>query len=63
MRAYPYVFAVRADLLRQLGRDAEAISAYSAALDLTANAAERDFLQRRIDDLAPAPLTAGQRAS
>ncbi|MFN8155993.1 MAG: DUF6596 domain-containing protein [Candidatus Nanopelagicales bacterium] len=61
LRSYPYVFAVRADLLRQLGRDTEAISAYRAALDLTANAAERDFLERRIDDLDKDPV--GQRAS
>jgi RNA polymerase sigma-70 factor (ECF subfamily) len=58
LRSYPYVFAVRADLLRQLGRDDEAIAAYRAALDLTANAAERHFLQRRIDELSSvaAPL-------
>lgn len=61
LRAYPYVFAVRAHLLRQLGRDGEAQGAYRAALDLTANGAERDFLQRRIDDLVTAPVA--QRAS
>ncbi len=39
--------AVRADLLRRLGRPAEAGQAYQAAIDLTANTAERDFLDRR----------------
>ena len=39
--------AVRADLLRRLGRPAEAGQAYQAAIDLTANTAERDFLERR----------------
>jgi RNA polymerase sigma-70 factor (ECF subfamily) len=39
--------AVRADLLRRLGREADAARAYGAALDRTANAAERDFLERR----------------
>jgi RNA polymerase sigma-70 factor (ECF subfamily) len=51
LRSYPYVHGVRADLLRRLGRGGEASTAYRAALDLTANAAERDFLQRRISDL------------
>jgi RNA polymerase sigma-70 factor, ECF subfamily len=39
--------AVRADLLRRLGRDGEAADAYAAAIALAENAAERDFLQRR----------------
>jgi len=43
-----YLFhAIRADLLRRLGRDAEAIAAYQAAIALTDNTAERDFLERR----------------
>ena len=57
LRAYPYVHAVRADLLRRLGRGGEASAAYHAALDLTANGAERDFLQRRINDLDPMAAT------
>jgi RNA polymerase sigma-70 factor (ECF subfamily) len=40
--------AIRADLLRRLGRNAEAALAYEAALAHTDNAAERDFLQRRL---------------
>jgi RNA polymerase sigma-70 factor (ECF subfamily) len=43
--------AVRADLLRRAGRDAEAAEAYAAALDRAENAAERDFLRGRRDGL------------
>jgi RNA polymerase sigma-70 factor (ECF subfamily) len=44
-----YLFhAVRADLLRRLGRFAEADAAYAAALARTANAAERTFLQLQL---------------
>jgi RNA polymerase sigma-70 factor (ECF subfamily) len=39
--------AIRADLLRRLDRGADAALAYGAAIALTQNAAERDFLQRR----------------
>jgi RNA polymerase sigma-70 factor (ECF subfamily) len=39
--------AVRADLLRRLGRHAEAASASETALALAGNAAERAFLRRR----------------
>jgi RNA polymerase sigma-70 factor (ECF subfamily) len=48
---YHVFHTVRADLLRRLGRDAEAASAYDAAIGLTANAAERAFLQRSRDAL------------
>jgi RNA polymerase sigma-70 factor (ECF subfamily) len=37
--------AIRADLLRRLGRNAEAALAYEAAIARTDNTAERDFLQ------------------
>ena len=40
--------AIRADLLRRLGRDADATFAYQAAINLTQNAAERDFLAARL---------------
>ncbi|GHH72627.1 RNA polymerase subunit sigma-24 [Kitasatospora indigofera] len=43
---YHLFHAVRADLLRRLGRNAEAAAAYEAAAALTGNAAERDFLLR-----------------
>ena len=43
---YHLFHAVRADLLRRLGRDAEAALAYEAATARTMNAAERAFLER-----------------
>jgi RNA polymerase sigma-70 factor (ECF subfamily) len=43
---YHLFHAIRADLLRRLGRDSEAALAYEAAIARTENAAERDFLQR-----------------
>ncbi|MFV2062228.1 MAG: RNA polymerase sigma factor [Chloroflexota bacterium] len=48
---YPYLHASRADLLRRLGRTAEAAAAYRRAIDLTRNASQRRYLQRRLDDL------------
>jgi RNA polymerase sigma-70 factor, ECF subfamily len=43
-----YLFhAIRADLLRRLGRRDEAEAAYDAAIGLAANAAELSFLERR----------------
>ena len=50
---YPYLHAARADLLRRLGRFADARTAYERALGLTANAAERRFLRRRLVEVAP----------
>jgi RNA polymerase sigma-70 factor (ECF subfamily) len=43
---YHVFHAIRADLLRRLGRGAEAVLAYDAAIAHTENAAERDFLRR-----------------
>ncbi|MEV4011296.1 sigma-70 family RNA polymerase sigma factor [Nonomuraea angiospora] len=44
-----YMFhAVRADLLRRLGREEEAAAAYEAAAARAGNEVERDFLRRRI---------------
>jgi RNA polymerase sigma-70 factor, ECF subfamily len=49
-----YLFhAIRADLLRRLGRGADAARAYEAAIELTDNAAQRDFLGRRLDQIGP----------
>jgi len=45
---YHRFHAIRADLLRRLGHDAEAALAYEAAIALTDNAAEREFLKRRL---------------
>jgi RNA polymerase sigma-70 factor, ECF subfamily len=43
---YHLFHAIRADLLRRLGRSTEATHAYDAAIALAQNAAERDFLRR-----------------
>jgi RNA polymerase sigma-70 factor (ECF subfamily) len=43
---YHLFHAIRADLLRRLGRNAEAALAYEAAIARTQNATERDLLQR-----------------
>jgi RNA polymerase sigma-70 factor, ECF subfamily len=50
-----YLFhAARADLLRRLGREAEARTAYERALDLTESEPERRYLASRIDELVAA---------
>jgi RNA polymerase sigma-70 factor (ECF subfamily) len=46
---YHLFHAIRADLLRRLGRDAEAATEYEAAIALTENTAERRFLQGRLE--------------
>jgi RNA polymerase sigma-70 factor (ECF subfamily) len=45
---YHLYYAVRADLLRRLGRAEEATAAYEAAIVRTNNASEREFLQHRL---------------
>jgi len=47
--------ATRADLLRRLGRDEEAIASYRRAHELAGNEAERRFLTRRIAELSSEP--------
>jgi RNA polymerase sigma-70 factor, ECF subfamily len=47
LQGYHLFHAIRADLLRRLGRNAEAAQAYEAAIARTGNATERDFLERR----------------
>ncbi|WP_211107256.1 tetratricopeptide repeat protein [Azospirillum thermophilum] len=54
----PY-HAVRADLLRRLGRRAEALAAYDAALALDPTPAERRWLERRRDKAPDMPAGAG----
>jgi RNA polymerase sigma-70 factor (ECF subfamily) len=51
LAGYRYLPSTKADLLHRLGRDAEAVSAYQAALALTGNAAEQEFLEQRITAL------------
>jgi RNA polymerase sigma-70 factor, ECF subfamily len=45
---YQYWYSTRAELLRRLGRAAEARAAYQQALDLARTAPERRYLERRI---------------
>jgi RNA polymerase sigma-70 factor (ECF subfamily) len=51
LAGYHYLPAVRADLLRRLGRHAEAAVAYRAALHLVDNEAERKFLETRLAEI------------
>lgn len=52
LSSYHAFHATRADLLRRLGRSAEAREAYDAAIAATDNAAEVAYLTRRRDQLA-----------
>lgn len=47
LKAYCYLPAARADVLKRLGRRPEAAAAYAEAVELTANDAERRFLIRQ----------------
>ena len=53
LSGYHLLHATRADLLRRLGRVAEARAAYLQALELTSSDAERRFLTRRLEDTEP----------
>ena len=48
---YQWLHSARADLLRRLGRDAEAAAAYERALELARQPAERSFLERRLAEV------------
>lgn len=48
LATYPFLAATRADLLRQLGHNAFARTAYEAALALTTNEVDRTYLQNRL---------------
>jgi len=48
---YHLFHAIRADLLRRLGRDSEAASAYLLAIEGCGNAREREFLESRLLEL------------
>jgi RNA polymerase sigma-70 factor, ECF subfamily len=49
---YHLYHAIRADLLRRLGREAAAAAAYDEAIARTDNAAEREFLRGRREGLS-----------
>ncbi len=64
LAGYRYLPSSKADLLRRLGRQAEARQAYQEALDLAENSAERAFLARRIAEMSgaqPPQGTAGRQ--
>jgi RNA polymerase sigma-70 factor (ECF subfamily) len=48
---WPQLHLARAELLRQLGRPADAAAAYRAALQLEPAAPERAFIARRLHEL------------
>jgi RNA polymerase sigma-70 factor, ECF subfamily len=54
--SYHLYHAARADLLRRLGRTAEARDAYRRALELTASETERRYLESRVEELT-APVS------
>ena len=51
LAGYHLFHAARADLLRRLGRAADAAAAYARALELATNAVERRFLRRRLAEV------------
>jgi len=51
LREYHLAHAARADLLRRMGKDAEARAAYESALALACQDVERRFLERRLREL------------
>jgi len=53
LAGYRYLPATKADLLHRLGRDAEAADAYQAALALSDNAVEQEFLTQRVRSMQP----------
>jgi RNA polymerase sigma-70 factor (ECF subfamily) len=59
LQNYGPLHATRADLLRRLGRLAEAAEAYDAAIDRTQNDVEREFLRRRREALTFPPGGSG----
>jgi RNA polymerase sigma-70 factor (ECF subfamily) len=54
LKDFRYLHTTRADLLRRLGRTAEARDAYLRALELTDDGTERRFVQRQLTDLGRA---------
>ena len=52
LSGYHLFHVARADLLRRLERPDESASEYRAALELTANDAERNFLERRLAEVS-----------
>ncbi|HUP44178.1 MAG TPA: sigma-70 family RNA polymerase sigma factor [Thermoanaerobaculia bacterium] len=51
LATYHLLHAAKADILRRLGRNAEAAAAYRSALALATNPAERRYLERRLTEV------------
>jgi RNA polymerase sigma-70 factor (ECF subfamily) len=54
LEEFRYLHSTRGELLRRLGRDAEAREAYQRALELVDEGAERRLIERRLAELNPA---------
>ena len=54
---YHLYHAARADILRRLGRNAEAATAYREALGLVSNDVERAYLRRRLAEVSSGHVT------
>jgi RNA polymerase sigma-70 factor, ECF subfamily len=52
---YQFLHSARADLLRRLGRNAEAAASYARAVELARQPAERRFLERRLAEVTGRP--------
>jgi RNA polymerase sigma-70 factor, ECF subfamily len=63
LAGYRYLPAIKAGLLRRLGRHAEALPAYRAALELADNEAERRFLSGRMAESEGLSNSGGARSS
>jgi RNA polymerase sigma-70 factor, ECF subfamily len=53
---YHLLHSARADLLRRLGRNAEAAESYARALELVRQPAQRAFLERRLAEVTGRPI-------
>ena len=52
LASYHLLYATRADLLRRLGRNADAAGAYRQAIDRAGSDTERRYLERRLGEVA-----------
>ena len=53
LESYYLYHAARADILRRMNRQDEALQEYRRAIALTTNTVEQQYLRRRIDELVP----------
>ncbi|MEA5361187.1 RNA polymerase sigma factor [Amycolatopsis sp., V23-08] len=55
LAAFPLFYAIRADLLDRVGRTEDAVAAYTTAIELTGNTAEKALLERKRAQAAATP--------